>query len=78
MIYPPRELVFSAFRLCPWDEVKVVILGQDPYHGPNQAHGLAFSVNPPTPTPPSLANMVKEVRSQPHAPLYIRRNTTVQ
>ena len=60
-IYPPREEVGSAFRLTPYDAVKVVILGQDPYHGPGQAHGLSFSVKPGVKIPPSLRNMLKEL-----------------
>ncbi len=60
-MYPPYPLALNALSLCKWDDVKVVIIGQDPYHGPNQAHGLAFSVLPPTPPPPSLCNMYKEV-----------------
>lgn len=62
VIYPPLPLVLNSLKLCPWSDVRVVIIGQDPYHGPNQAHGLAFSVLPPTPPPPSLKNMYKEVR----------------
>jgi uracil-DNA glycosylase len=62
-VYPPYPLVLNALSLCRWEEVRVVIIGQDPYHGPNQAHGLAFSVLPPTPPPPSLCNMYKEVRA---------------
>ncbi|KAF2196490.1 uracil-DNA glycosylase [Delitschia confertaspora ATCC 74209] len=58
-IYPPMKDVYSWSRHTPLDTVKAVILGQDPYHGPNQAHGLAFSVRPPTPAPPSLMNMYK-------------------
>ncbi|WP_432787164.1 Uracil-DNA glycosylase [Oligella sp. MSHR50489EDL] len=58
-IYPPASEVFNAFKLTPLDRVKVVILGQDPYHGPNQAHGLAFSVNPGIAIPPSLKNIYK-------------------
>lgn len=60
-VYPPKDDVFSAFKVTPFDEVKVVILGQDPYHGPDQAHGLSFSVKPGVKTPPSLANMYKEL-----------------
>lgn len=60
-IYPPQNEVFSAFALTEFDKVKVVILGQDPYHGPNQAHGLSFSVKPPVPAPPSLVNIYKEL-----------------
>lgn len=59
-IFPPEKEVFSAFRLCPLSCVRVVILGQDPYHGPGQAHGLAFSVQHGVQIPPSLRNMVKE------------------
>ena len=60
-IYPPQDEVFNAFKYTAFDEVKVVILGQDPYHGPNQAHGLAFSVKPEVAIPPSLLNMYKEL-----------------
>ncbi|CAH0541254.1 uracil-DNA glycosylase [Vibrio marisflavi] len=60
-IYPKSTDVFNAFRSTPFEQVKVVILGQDPYHGPNQAHGLCFSVLPGIKTPPSLANMYKEL-----------------
>lgn len=61
-VYPPQEAVFNAFSATPFEQVKVVILGQDPYHGPNQAHGLCFSVLPGIKTPPSLANMYKELK----------------
>ena len=61
-IYPPAKLIFNAFDSTPFNKVKVVILGQDPYHGPNQAHGLCFSVLPPTPPPPSLQNIYKEIK----------------
>ncbi|SMB83455.1 Uracil-DNA glycosylase [Pasteurella testudinis DSM 23072] len=60
-VYPPHDEVFTAFRLTEFEQVKVVILGQDPYHGPNQAHGLAFSVKPGIAPPPSLLNMYKEL-----------------
>lgn len=60
-VFPPQKEVFSAFALTEFKDVKVVILGQDPYHGPNQAHGLAFSVKPPVAPPPSLVNMYKEL-----------------
>lgn len=60
-IYPPRDKIFEAFRLTSLDNVKVVILGQDPYHGPNQAHGLCFSVQKGVKTPPSLVNIFKEL-----------------
>ncbi len=61
IIYPAEQDTFSAFRLTPLDQVKVVILGQDPYHGPDQAHGLAFSVKPSVRIPPSLLNIYKEL-----------------
>ncbi|NRQ40975.1 uracil-DNA glycosylase [Rheinheimera sp. YQF-2] len=61
VIYPPEADVFNAFKLTSPDNLKVVILGQDPYHGPNQAHGLAFSVRHGVRTPPSLQNMYKEL-----------------
>ena len=60
--YPPARLVFNAFNLCPFDKVKVVIIGQDPYHEPGQAHGLSFSVMDGVMFPPSLQNILKEVR----------------
>jgi uracil-DNA glycosylase len=60
-VYPPQKDVFNAFRLTELGDIKVVILGQDPYHGPNQAHGLAFSVLPGVAIPPSLLNMYKEL-----------------
>lgn len=62
-IYPPAKQIFNAFDSCPFESVKVVILGQDPYHEPSQAHGLSFSVLPPCPPPPSLVNIYKEIRS---------------
>ncbi|WP_350307448.1 uracil-DNA glycosylase [Photorhabdus viridis] len=62
-IYPPQQDVFNAFRYTELADIKVVILGQDPYHGPNQAHGLSFSVQPGIPAPPSLVNMYKELVS---------------
>ncbi|MBP7731361.1 MAG: uracil-DNA glycosylase [Bacteroidales bacterium] len=60
-IYPPGSLIFNAFNLCPFDKVKAVIIGQDPYHGPGQAHGLCFSVRDGVPLPPSLINIFKEI-----------------
>jgi uracil-DNA glycosylase len=60
-IYPPGGLVFNAFNLCPFDKVKAVIIGQDPYHGPGQAHGLCFSVREGIAFPPSLINIFKEI-----------------
>lgn len=62
-IYPDAKNIFNAFNLCPFESVKVVIIGQDPYHEPGQAHGLCFSVLPPTPNPPSLQNIYKEIES---------------
>ena len=62
-IFPPARLIFNAFDLCPFDRVKVVIIGQDPYHGIGQAHGLSFSVNENIELPPSLRNIYKEIRS---------------
>ena len=61
IVYPPQEEVFNAFKLTPFENIRAVILGQDPYHGPNQAHGLAFSVKPGVATPPSLLNIYKEL-----------------
>ena len=60
-VYPPAKLIFNAFNRCPFDEVKVVIVGQDPYHEPGQAHGLCFSVTEGVPLPPSLQNIYKEI-----------------
>lgn len=62
-IYPPGKLIFNAFNQCPVDLVKVVILGQDPYHGPGQAHGLCFSVPDGVAFPPSLQNILTEINS---------------
>ncbi|MEO2099735.1 MAG: uracil-DNA glycosylase [Flavobacteriaceae bacterium] len=61
--YPPGKLIFEAFNACPLDQLKVVILGQDPYHGPGQAHGLCFSVPEGIPHPPSLINIFKEIEN---------------
>lgn len=61
IIYPPGPHIFNAFNLTPFDKVKVVILGQDPYHGPGQAHGLSFSVQEGIPNPPSLKNIFVEI-----------------
>jgi uracil-DNA glycosylase len=62
-VYPPQGEEFTALKLTPYDAVRAVILGQDPYHGPGQAHGLAFSVRPGVAVPPSLVNIYKELRS---------------
>ncbi|MFZ7199992.1 uracil-DNA glycosylase [Avibacterium avium] len=61
IVYPPSNEIFNAFKLTEFEQVKVVILGQDPYHGPNQAHGLSFSVKPGIAPPPSLVNIYKEL-----------------
>lgn len=62
-VFPPAKFIFNAFNLCPFDKVKVVIIGQDPYHGLGQAHGLSFSVNEGISLPPSLKNIYQEIRS---------------
>ena len=62
-IYPPAKLIFNAFDQCPFNQLKAVILGQDPYHGPGQAHGLCFSVNEGIDFPPSLRNIFKELQN---------------
>ncbi len=62
-IFPPGSLIFNAFNLCPFDSVKAVIIGQDPYHGPGQAHGLCFSVREGIDFPPSLLNIFREIES---------------
>lgn len=67
--YPPGSLIFNAFDTTPFHQVRVVILGQDPYHGPGQAHGLCFSVNDGIPFPPSLQNIFKEVQAETGAPI---------
>lgn len=63
IVYPPGKMLFNAFSYCPFNEIKVVILGQDPYHGQGQAHGLSFSVQDNVPPPPSLDNIYKELVS---------------
>ena len=63
VVYPPGPLIFNAFNLTPFDKVKVVIIGQDPYHEPGQAHGLCFSVQPGTKFPPSLVNIFQELQN---------------
>ena len=68
-VYPPGPLIFNAFNLTPFDKVKVVILGQDPYHGPGQAHGLSFSVPDGVPFPPSLQNIFKELHDDLGVPM---------
>jgi uracil-DNA glycosylase len=69
IIYPESKNIFNAFNSTPLPEVKVVVLGQDPYHGPHQAHGLCFSVQPGIPTPPSLQNIYKEIHRDLNLPI---------
>ena len=68
-LYPPGSQIFAAFDKAPYDSVKVVILGQDPYHGPGQAHGLCFSVPPGIKAPPSLVNIFKEIQNDLGVPM---------
>ena len=68
-VYPPAKLIFNAFDHCPFDKVKVVIIGQDPYHGVGQANGLCFSVNKGIAMPPSLVNIFKEIAADTGKPL---------
>lgn len=75
-VYPPGRLIFNAFNLCPFDRVKVVIIGQDPYHGPGQAHGLCFSVNDGIAFPPSLQNIFKEIQADLGKPIPTSGNLT--
>ena len=74
--YPPGKLIFNAFNLCPFDKVKVVIIGQDPYHGPGQANGLCFSGNEGVPFPPSLQNIFKEIHDDLGVPVPQSGNLT--
>ncbi len=76
IIYPPGPLIFNAFNQTPFDKVKVVILGQDPYHGPGQAHGLCFSVQDGVQPPPSLQNIFKEINSDLGTPVPQSGNLT--
>lgn len=69
MVFPPAPKIFAAFDACPFDQVKVVIIGQDPYHGPGQAHGLCFSVPDGIDVPPSLQNIYKEMSADLGVPL---------
>ena len=68
-VYPPAKLIFNAFDHCPFDKVKAVIIGQDPYHGPGLANGLCFSVNKEIKMPPSLVNIFKEISSDTGKPM---------
>lgn len=74
VVYPPGSLIFNAFNQTPFNRVKVVILGQDPYHGPGQAHGLCFSVPEGIPLPPSLQNIFKEIETDLGIPATRRSN----
>ena len=74
--YPPGPLIFNAFNLCPFDKVKVVIIGQDPYHEPGQAMGLSFSVPDGVPMPPSLINIFKEIEMDLGKPMPASGNLT--
>ena len=75
-VYPPGKLIFNAFNLCPFDKVKGVIIGQDPYPGPGPAHGLCFSVNDGIQPPPSLVNIFKEINSDLGKPIPQSGNLT--
>ncbi len=75
-IFPPAKLIFNAFDQCTFDKLKVVILGQDPYHGPGQAHGLCFSVNDGVNFPPSLRNIFKELQNDIGKPIPKSGNLT--
>ncbi len=72
--YPPGKLIFNAFDKCPFDETRVVVIGQDPYHGPGQANGLCFSVNEGIPFPPSLMNIFKEIQEDTGKPVPVSGN----
>lgn len=74
--YPPGSLIFNAFNLCPLPKVKVVLIGQDPYHEPGQAHGLCFSVNDGVPFPPSLRNIFQEIQTDLGTPVPASGNLT--
>ena len=74
VVYPPGKQIFTAFNLTPFDAVKVVILGQDPYHGPGQAHGLSFSVPSDIKPPPSLVNIFKELEADLGIPISMNGN----
>jgi len=75
-IYPPGSLIFNAFDTTPFDKVKIVLLGQDPYHGPRQAHGLSFSVQNGITPPPSLVNIFKELHADTGTPIPAHGNLT--
>lgn len=75
-VFPPRELIYNAFRWCKFEDTKVIILGQDPYHGYGQAHGLSFSVNDGVAFPPSLRNILQEVHQDVGSPIPNSGNLT--
>lgn len=75
-VFPPRELIYNAFRWCKFEDTKVIILGQDPYHGYGQAHGLSFSVNDGIAFPPSLRNILQEVHQDVGSPIPNSGNLT--
>lgn len=75
-VYPPGKLIFNAFNLCPFNKVKVVLIGQDPYHEPGQAHGLCFSVNDGVQFPPSLRNIFQEIQTDIGTPVPQSGNLT--
>ncbi|XWN34609.1 MAG: uracil-DNA glycosylase [Roseivirga sp.] len=75
-VYPPAKEIFQAFSLCSFEATRVVILGQDPYHGPGQAHGLCFSVREDVPIPPSLENIFTEIKNDLGVPLPPNGNLT--
>ena len=68
-VYPPQDLLFAALKLTPYNSTRVIILGQDPYHGPGQAHGLSFSVKPGVRIPPSLRNIYAELKEDVGTPI---------
>ncbi len=74
VVYPPAKCIFEAFNRTPFEKVKVVILGQDPYHNPNQAHGLCFSVQPGVEVPPSLVNIYRELQAEYPGENFMDRN----
>ncbi len=75
-VYPPSNLIFNAFNLTPFEKIKVVIIGQDPYFNPNQANGLSFSVNKQTPLPPSLKNIFKSINNDIKGSSFIHGDLT--
>lgn len=77
-VYPPGKQMFAAFDATPFDQVKVVILGQDPYHGPGQAHGLSFSVQPGVAVPPSLRNIYQELQQDPEVSFQVPHHGYLQ